>query len=260
MHGAYDKIALDVILERLNGTEYWGWIKLPPTSIQYTREDLLRADEVFLSTLRRLVDQWIASGLSDDGTETPSSRYVRPAPKGYTESLFDVLRGWLELNMPKPALLTNGQIVVVDQTPELYPRDVDSYSRDTAIYYLKELLECPAPSRLGKCRNCGTYFARKRERKRRIKRGTYCGKCELIGAAERTRCSRQRRKDRQLDAAALAWSEWTESNRHPNRANWVARRVNRQVRGGAAIQAKWVVQNRKRILERISQLADPTPK
>jgi hypothetical protein len=246
--GAYDRIALDVVLELLNGREYWAWIKLPPTSTNYTPEELLRADEVFLSTLRALVDQWINSGIRDDGTEMPSSRYVRPAPKGYSESLFEVLHGWLGRNMPKPALLSNGQIAIIDQRPELYPLDVDSYARETAIYYLKELFECPAPSRLGKCRNCGTYFARKRERRGQIKRGTYCGKCELIGAVERTRLSRQLRKNLQLEAAARAWPQWTKSHSHPNQAEWVARQVNKQVRTGVRIQAKWVTQNRKRIL------------
>ncbi len=152
-------------------------------------------------------------------------------------------------NMPKPALLTNGRIGILDRRPEPYGLAVDEYARETAIYYLKELLECPAPHRLGRCRNsrCGRYFIRRRERKTEIKRGAYCGGCQLIGAAERTRLSRQRTKERLLHAAAEAWPRWTKSNRHPVREDWVAREVSKHA-GTVRIQRKWVSQNKKAVL------------
>jgi len=251
--GAYEKIALDLISGLLNGGRYWGWLISPATAKNYTPEEILRADAAFLTTLRALVDQWIDSGINEDGVETPSSRYVRGLPKGYSESLFDILHGWLGRNMPKPALLGDGKIGILDQRPDLYGLELDAYARESAIFYLKELLECPAPHRLGRCKNpkCRTYFVRKRERKGEIKRGTYCGSCELIGAAERTRLSRQHRKNQQLDAAAKAWPQWTKSNKHPNQVEWVAKQVNKQVCSGTPLQAKWVTQNRKNILERV---------
>jgi hypothetical protein len=252
-HGAYDKIALDVILSYLNGGRHWGRLILPDFARKYTREEIIRTDAEFLKTLRALVDQWIDSGINEDGIETPSSRYVRGLPKGYSESLFDILHRWLGRNMPKTVLMNEGKIGILDQRPNLYGElELDAYAHESAIFYLKELLECPAPHRLGKCRNpkCRTYFIRKRARNGEIKRGTYCGKCQLIGASERTRLSRQRRKNQQLDAAAKVWRQWKKSNSYPNRSEWVAKQVNKQVRSGTPIQAKWVTQNKKTILDR----------
>lgn len=253
--GAFEKIALDVIVGLLNTGKYWGWISFPPTSNNYTPEAISRADGVFLTTLRALVDQWIDSGISQDGIETPSSRFVRPALKGCSESLFDILRGWLGRNMPKPALLGNGKIGILDRRPEPYGLELDVYARETAIYYLKELLECPAPHRLRRCKRCRIYFARKRERKGDIKRGSYCGKCEPIGATERTKLSRQRRKNEILEAAAQLWPQWAKSNRHSSQAEWVAMQVNKRVQTGWLIQRKWVTQNKEQILARVNQQA-----
>jgi hypothetical protein len=250
-HGAYEWVALDIILGLLNTGRDWGWLGTSITAKNYAPEAIVRADAVFLSTLRALVDQWIDSGIDEHGVETPSRRYVRGLPKGYSASLFDILRGWLERNIPRPALMTNGRIGILDRMPELFGLELDTYARETAIYYLKELLECPAPHRLGKCKNpkCETYFARKRGPKGAIKRGTYCGECDLVGAAERTRLSRQRRKIQQLGAAAKAWPQWKKSRSYPSQTEWVAARVNQEVFGAAPVHPKWVTQNRERIIE-----------
>ncbi len=253
--GAFEKVALDVIVGLLNTGKYWGWISFPPTSSNYTPEQIRLADTAFLTTLRALVDQWINSGIREDGVETPSRRNVRPAPEGYLESLFDILLGWLSRNVPKPALMGDGKIGILDRRPEPYGLEVDVYARETAVYYLKELLECPAPHRLRRCKKCGVYFARERERKGDIKRGSYCGKCEPVGATERTRLSRRRRKNQQLDAAAQAWPHWAKSRRHPNRAEWVAQQVNKRIQTGTPIQAKCVTQNKGQILERLNERA-----
>jgi hypothetical protein len=146
--GAYEKVALNIILDLLNTGRNWGWLSFPPTSTQYAPEELVLADAVFLKTFRGLVDQWIDSGIDENGIEVPSRRYVRGLPTGYSKSLFDMLHEWLTRNMPKPALLTNGRIGILDRRPEPYGLAVDEYARETAIYYLKELLECPAPHRL----------------------------------------------------------------------------------------------------------------
>jgi hypothetical protein len=110
--------------------------------------------------------------------------------------------------------MRNGKIGILDLRPNLHGLELDTYARESAIFYLSELLECPAPHRLA-CKNCRTYFARKRGRKGDIKRGAYCGKCELLGAAERTKLSRERRKNLLLDAAAKAWPKWKKSNSYP---------------------------------------------
>jgi hypothetical protein len=87
----------------------------------------------FITTFRALVDQWIDSAVNEDGTETPSSRYVRGWPKGYPESLFDALHGWLGRNMLKPALMSDGKISILDRRLDLYGLELDTYARETAI-------------------------------------------------------------------------------------------------------------------------------
>jgi hypothetical protein len=251
--GAYDSIALDIIVEILNGGWYWRWQNDALIAMHYTTEAIQRVDVIFLKIFRALVDQWIDSGIDENGTETPSRRYVRGLPKGYSESLFDILYAWLNRNMPKPALMNEGRIGIFDERPSPLGLDLETYARESAVFYLKELLECPAPHRLERCRNpkCRTYFARKRGRKADMKRGVYCGKCELMGAAERTKLSRQHRKNQQLDAAANAWRQWKKSNRYPKQTEWVAMYVNRQFRSWPSIHAKWVTQNIAEILKRV---------
>lgn len=274
-HRLYDRIAPDIIVEVLNTGRHWGWLEHQQTSDKYPPETVRRANEIFLRTFRGLVDQWIDSGIREDGAETPSRReirgrwvdsateegltgpaarkYVPAVPKGYSTELFEVLLGWLNRNLPKPALMNNGRIAILDQRPILQGSDLETYARESAIYYLKELLECPAPSRVGRCKNdaCRTYYVRKRARNGAIKRGAYCGKCIGIGATERTRRSRQRRKEMQLDVAAEAWEQWKKSSAHPRQADWVAKRVNQKFPHLRNIQAKWVTQNLPEIMKRI---------
>jgi len=255
-HGAYEKFVLDWIVELLNTGRHWGFLDVSPMAQNYSSAVLQRADAEFLKTLRALVDQWIASGINEDDTETPSHRYVRGLPKGYSESLFDILHRWLLRNMPQPALMNEGRIAILDQRPKLsHGADAETFAREMAIYYLKELLESPAPDRLGRCQNhkCRTYFGRKRENKGDIKRGAYCGNCKLIGAAERTRLSRQRRGNERMDAAAKIWPLWTKSHRRSNRAEWVAMQVNRQFPHWPEIRGKWVTQNMEQITKRVDE-------
>ena len=250
--GRYERVALDIIVEILNTGRHWGWLDHTSIAGTYTPEKVGRAQSLFLRTFRGLVDQWIDSGIREDGTDIPSQRDIRSLPKGCSESLFDILYTWVSRNTPRPALMNDGRIDILDMRPSLHSLELEAYSRESAIFHLQELLECPNPHRLARCSNpnCRIYFARKREHKGLIKRGTYCGKCQIIGGAERTRLSRQYRKNQQISAAALAWPKWTRTNRNPRRAEWVAKQVNRQFRNWPSIKGKWVTQNMSEILRR----------
>jgi hypothetical protein len=256
--GAYEKIVGYIVVDYLNGGRNWGFLDTPPIIETVEPDRLNRANALFHETLRALVDQWIASGISEDETESPSSRFVRGLPNGYSESLFDILHDWLGRNMPRPALMNDGIIAMLEQRPNPFGLDVETYAREMAIFYLKELLESPARNRVERCRNpkCGKYFARKRKSKDQIKRGSYCGERELIGAAERTKLSRKRRKNQQLEVAAEAWARWNANNRHPDQASWVASQVNRKLPRLPTIQAKWVTQNKREIVDRTFRLIE----
>lgn len=251
--GAYEKSVGERVVHYLNGGKHWGHLDFVPDA--HAPEAIEGANVLFLTTLQALVDQWIDSGIDPIEVEAPSRRYVRGLPEGYSVSLFDVLLGWLGRNMPKPALKNGGTIAIIDQRPNVNALDPETYAREMAILYLKELLESPALHRLNRCKNseCKKYFVRTRERKSEFKRGIYCGECELVGAAERTRLSRQRRKNQQLDVAAEAWLRWKESNRLPSQSTWVASQVNQKFPRLPGIKAKWVTQNKREILERTNK-------
>ena len=244
-HGVYEKFILIRITEVLRTGKKWGFLDHPLVMGDFPPDAITRANAIFLETLRKLVDQWIDSGLDEYGMETPSARYVREVPKGYKQSLFDILLGWLSRNMPKPAMMNDGRIGIQETRPYPHGIDAETYARETAIYFLKELLDATDRDRFSRCNNseCRTYFLRKRIHKGTIKRGSYCGKCQLIGGAERTRISRQRRKDEQLRAAAEAWKSWNRTSRYPRQHEWVVAHVNRQFKNWQPIKAKWVTQN-----------------
>lgn len=251
--GAYERGVPSRIVDLLNSGRYWGFLDHPDVSKEFDQQVVAQANEVFLKTFRALVDQWIDSGIDQHGIEIPSRRYVRGLPLGYSESLFDILHAWLGRNMPRPALMTEGKIAILDQPPRLDGNSADSYAREMAIYYLKELLDLPGANRIGRCSNraCGAYFCRRRQRNGELKRGSYCGRCVLIGAAERTKLSRERRKTQQLSFAAQMWLRWKKSRRHPDKATWIAAQVTRQFPNYPSVHRKWVTQNEPEILNRV---------
>lgn len=228
--GRYEKFVGDMVVHYLNGGGHWGTLDWAHPGNSSNAEVLERATTTFQKTLRELVDQLIETGVDQDGIETPSNRRVRASVDEPPIPLFEVLHEWLGRNMPKPALMNDGTIAILETLPLAHGKDPNAYARDMAIYYFKDILESPARSRIGKCanRSCQKYFVRQRERRSAIKRGTYCGKCKLVGAAERTRISRLRRKVQMLSIAAEAWSRWEKRPVRTDRAKWVATQVNRK--------------------------------
>jgi hypothetical protein len=200
----------------LNGGGHWGMLDWGMLNAPQKSEDVKRGDAVFLKTFRALVNQWIDSGKDGEGIESPLRRNVNEVPGGYEVPLYEVMLGWLNRNLPKPALMRNGKIAILAQSPKLWTtddrnlvkyRDPEEYARECAIFQFKELLELPGANRLACCNNprCGRYYLRIRLRKKEIKRGAYCGKCVAIGAVERTKISRNARKQELIELAANVW-------------------------------------------------------
>jgi hypothetical protein len=260
--GRYERFIRDKILDLLNGEDTrWGilnWgpiqgLNLPSAS------QCEAANSAFLTRLRAFVDGFIQTGIDSDGIELPSSRRVRasvdesPIMTVTTDEtpvvIFDEIYESWRRNRPRPLLNGDGTLAVGVGQPRWENQDPELYARDMATYYFQELLESPFRSCIGKCANptCKRYFLRKRQRKTAIKRGSYCGKCKLIGGAERTRISRQRAKREMLQVAAQAWNEWGTCRRQTDRAAWVANRINRVFARTRLIRPKWVNQNREAI-------------
>lgn len=147
--------------------------------------------------------------------------------------------------MPKPPLLTNGRIGILDRRPAPYglagmnmrakQRFTISRSCWSTLHLIdSEGVEIPDA---GAISFEGGSVESKSTR-------AYCGECQLIGAAERTRLSRQRKKKKLLHAVAEAWPRWTKSNRNPVREDWVVREVSKRT-GTVKIQRKWVSRTRR---------------
>ena len=260
--GRYERFIRDMILDLLNGDETrWGmlnWPPIPNLNLPSTSQ-CEAANSAFIVRLRAFVDGFIQTGIDSSGAETPSSRRVRASVDEspiMTVSadetpvvIFDEIYESWRRNQPRPLLNGDGTTAVGVHQPQWENQAPELYARDMATYYFQELLASPYWSCIGKCANpiCKRYFLRKRNRKTAIKRGSYCGRCKLIGGAERTRLSRERVKREMIQVAAQAWLEWGTRNRRTNRAAWVANKINRVFGKARFIHPKWVNQNREAI-------------
>lgn len=253
--GRYERFVGDLVVDLLNGGKWWNHLEYTQPGAGPNPEAIGGLNLIFSTTLRELVDQYIRTGVDQDGIERPSNRRVRASAGEEPIPIFDTLLSWLQRNMPPPALMNEGVVAILEQRPRPDAANPDQYARDTAIYYFKDLLDSPARTRIGKCANqkCQKYFLRQRERRREIKRGAYCGECKLIGAAERTRLTRLRRKEAQIEVAAQSW-EHRPLKLSDNRAvSWIASQVNRKFPRWSPITSKWVNQNKNAILKRIQE-------
>ncbi len=216
----------------------------------------------FLETLRRLADQWIASGkeqLKSIG-EQPWTRNVLWFSDDYQEPIDRTLRKFLD-RYPLPIVPDSaGRFAVAYWEPRDAPwpfpepalEDTLAKARDLAIIDFQKFLESDCPQQLFKCNECGKYFALARKPREVIQHGAYCKKCKSAGGARRVEDKRNAEKEEMLKIAAEAWMEWKYSHSNPNQLEWVARQVKKRCRG--EIQAKWVSRNLKKIQERVEAL------
>jgi len=108
---------------------------------------------------------------------------------------------------------------------------------DGARAMFLQLLDSPACRRLFRCNGCGMYFLRERMPKKDtpIKRGSWCARCKREGRdrIRRTEDGRNERTRQMVRLAADAWPLWRQDRRHGERAEWIARKVNKR------LQASW---------------------
>jgi len=272
--GRYERFIRDMILALLNGEETrWGILNWPIPNLNLpSAPQCEAANSAFIIRLRAFVDGFIQTGIDNSGIETPSSRRVRASvdePPIMTVSaeetpvvIFDEIYESWRRNQPRPLLNGDGTLAIGVDQPRWENQAPELYARDMATYYFQELLESQFWSCIGKCANpgCKRYFLRKRRRKTAIKRGSYCGRCKLIGGAERTRLSRERAKREMLQVAAQAWKEWGTCRRRTDHAVWVAKRINRVFGRTRFIRPKWVNQNREAIETFFDHEQPTTPK
>jgi hypothetical protein len=244
--GVWEKFFEELIVALLNGTwKHWGVLEWANLEQPLTEAEMMAATAIFQTQLRDLVDAFIQTGIDSNGIETPPRRRVRASVDERPIPIFDVIYEWFVRNKPIPALNNDGTIAILAVQPKVAGATHEQYARDMAVYHFQELLTSALWSRIGKCANpaCRRYFLRQRKRTAPIKRGAYCGTCKLVGAAERTRQSRDKRKLAMLETAAQAWNAYSNRHLRMDRAAWIATEVNKKYGKLQFVHPKWVNQN-----------------
>lgn len=183
-----------------------------------------------------MVDKWIDSGKVGE-VENPWERVAPPLPQTF-----------LERNPPVLSMDEEGPYLIL--LPSSEGKSLCDAVLDGAMAMFLQLLDSQVCRRLFRCDGCGTYFLRKRLPKKGtlIYRGSWCPNCKGKGSARRTNKSRNKRTEQMVKWAADAWVQWKLDRRHGDRAEWIARKVNGQLRGGWSYIAKnWVTRHVKEI-------------
>jgi hypothetical protein len=170
-----------------------------------------------------MVDKWIDSGKAGE-VENPWERVAPP-----------LLESFLARNPPALSVDADGPYLIL--MPQHEGKSLADAVIDGARAMFLQLLDSPACRRLFRCNGCGMYFLRERMPKKDtpIKRGSWCARCKREGRdrIRRTEDGRNERTRQMVRLAADAWPLWRQDRRHGERAEWIARKVNKR------LQASW---------------------
>ena len=214
-----------------------------------SRETRDAAVTEFLSELRRLTDQWIASGREQIKSigEQPWSRNVLWFSDAYQEPIDRTLQKFLDRNPPPILPYSDGRLTIASHLwlplPTVWPfpepklEDTLARARDLAIYEFQQFLGSDFPQRLFRCDECEKYFVLARNPRKVIQRGAYCKNCKSAGGKRRVEDQRKDERNEMLKVAAKAWGEWTRRTRIDQKG-WVVQAVREQCE--VVIQRKWV--------------------
>lgn len=201
----------------------------------------------FLAALRKLVDDWIASGKTPGG-ERPWERVAPP------EILEEVKRHF----PPQATVAADGRMELqLTVSPDhLLRLSVRRRARLFAGFHFAKLISSSSRERLSRCDTCGAYFERQRMPKRGvvIRYGVHCPKCKGSGSLIRVRAERDRRRRTLVELAAGLWSAWSQKQRRSGRSEWVAAQMNRRLPPGVeAVDRRWVTRNQEAIRAAVEQ-------
>jgi hypothetical protein len=266
----------EILARTLNGQDRKGtleWLAgIPhdrPIRVQgfgnASRESRDAAAKEFLSTLRRLADQWLASGMEQTKSigEQPWTRNVLWFSDTYQERIDKTLQKFLHRNPPPIEPDSDGRLEIPSHLwlprplvwpfPEPKLEDTLERARDYAISEFQEFLQSGCPQRLFKCNECRKYFALTRKPREVIQHGAYCKNCKSAGGARRVEDKRKAERKELLKTAAEEWVQWKHSHRNPDQREWVAAQVSKRCRLRISKQRKWVSRNLKKILELVEE-------
>jgi hypothetical protein len=214
--------------------------------------------DAFLSHLRYLVDEWIATGRDNFGQgEEPGKRKLAPGT-----GLKRILSKWAAGNKPDIRFDASGELVVEmpvhkrNFTGEGIPLTPEEAAKQEAVRWFGGFLDSQYRYRLCKCRSCHVHYYTERQPKGRIEYGTYCARHRHTASAMRSyEANNGPAQKRRLEVAAQWWGRWPkklEGNEDQQRV-WIARKVNENVSPKwTRISRNWVTLHREEI-ERLSR-------
>jgi hypothetical protein len=213
--------------------------------------------ERFQRLLRSYVDQWIDTGVFEDGTEDLTERgrlndrwfkqgQLLPYALPKSTALVDAYTIVLEVfRQTAQTLLSEDGLQVVFPTYEAKLADapLDSLAEREAKHFYVWFLASDLRVKLGKCRACDRYEIKTRKF---YKRGTYCRRCKAkTSAGEITLKKRQDLQEKRKEALGAVLECWKVRIDLIDLAmrKRLAEEVNRRLKGEGRISSKWVKRN-----------------
>jgi len=251
-----------LFLETLNGNRKFAaerlhWLNKAKVFTAAADVEYQSADQEITRHLRGLIDQWIGSGITDDGSEKPYERNLNDSMDAY-----EIAQEFLNDEKPLHVLVNAGRGAGLYHLWSIHAWHPPGQTDDpiaAARHEAKKLFVVFLDSGdfvhcLFRCKRCGKYFER-RNPHRSYKRGSYCGNCvHKATATESTKNARDAYRKRVLGFAAQAWLLWETTGKREDRSVWVARWVKERLRTDEPkIKRNWVTMNREEIAVRAMQ-------
>jgi hypothetical protein len=212
--------------------------------------------EVFRRLLRGYVDQWIDTGVSQDGSEDLTERgfylhewFVQRQLLPYADEKAGAVCTSSEVVLevyrqnPQTVLAEDGlHIIFPTCVPKMENAPLNVLAEREAQRFFVWFLASRLRVKLGRCRRCQLYEIKTRKF---YKRGTYCRRCKAKTSAgevtQKKRRDLQRRRKEAL-AAVLKSRVGIDLNDLTMR-KMLAEEVNWQLNGEPKISSKWVKRN-----------------
>jgi hypothetical protein len=211
----------------------------------------------FQRLLRGYADQWIDTGVFEDGTEDLAERgrlhdkwfkHGRLLPYAFEksralESAYTIVLEVFRQN-PQVTLSEEGlKITFSTYEPKLSDSSLNGLAEREAKRFFVWFLASGLRVKLGKCRACGLYEIKTRKF---YTRGTYCRRCKAKTSAgeitQKKRQDLQRKRKEALNAVLKSSKQKIDRNDLPTRKR-LADEVNRRLKGETGISSKWVKRN-----------------
>jgi hypothetical protein len=179
------------------------------------------------TTLLKLFDEWVDTGLYANGEEHPFERNPNQTAKAIwickdflEKNPFTTMLGSGAHRISFPAASAETMLSIVISGETASPEKWKEYAVQTFI----EFLGTPRCLHFAKCRGCSQYFDLKKKPKKVYSGGWHCVRCQKEIAANRATLATMKARTvlqfERYKLAALAWAKWKEDSAEPD-SSWI---------------------------------------